>query len=142
MIDLHAYATPNSVKVPILLEELGADYRLTKIDIRAGEQKAPVFLALNPNGNPIVCASLCDAAAESTIEDVQVLAGAGGVAILRLHSIGFPLPVGRASRIEADRSVGKYRRLARIVAPWRRKDGGSPSRTRTCDHSINSRIFH
>ncbi len=55
MIDLYAFATPNSVKVPILLEELGADYRLTKINIRAGEQKTPEFLALNPNGKiPVI----------------------------------------------------------------------------------------
>jgi len=55
MIDLYAFATPNSVKVPIMLEEVGADYRLTKVNIRAGEQKTPEFLALNPNGKvPVI----------------------------------------------------------------------------------------
>lgn len=49
MIDLYAFATPNSVKVPILLEELGADYTYYPVNIRAGEQKTPEFLARNPN---------------------------------------------------------------------------------------------
>lgn len=49
MIDVYAFATPNSVKVPIALEELGLDYRLNSINVRKGEQKAPAFVALNPN---------------------------------------------------------------------------------------------
>jgi len=55
MIDLYAFATPNSVKVPILLEELGADYTYHPVNIRQGEQKAPAFLTLNPNGKvPVI----------------------------------------------------------------------------------------
>ena len=49
MIDLYAFATPNSIKVPILLEELGTDYTYHPVNIRAGEQKTPEFLARNPN---------------------------------------------------------------------------------------------
>ena len=70
MIDLYAFATPNSVKVPILLEELGADYRLTKINIRAGEQKTPEFLALNPNGKiPVIVDSEGPGGAPITITE-------------------------------------------------------------------------
>lgn len=55
MIDLYAFATPNSIKVPILLEELGAEYRYFPVNIRAGEQKTPAHLALNPNGKvPVI----------------------------------------------------------------------------------------
>lgn len=50
MIDLYAWSTPNSVKVPILLEELGLAYTVKPINIRQGEQKTPEFLSLNPNG--------------------------------------------------------------------------------------------
>lgn len=50
MIDVYAFATPNSVKVPIALEEMGLDYTLHTVDIRYGGQKDPAFLALNPNG--------------------------------------------------------------------------------------------
>lgn len=49
MIDVYAFSTPNSVKVPIALEEMGLDYRLHGINIRQGGQKAPDFVALNPN---------------------------------------------------------------------------------------------
>ncbi|MGE5384794.1 MAG: glutathione S-transferase N-terminal domain-containing protein, partial [Betaproteobacteria bacterium] len=33
-----------------LLEELGAQYRLHLIDLRAGEQRQPDYLAINPMG--------------------------------------------------------------------------------------------
>jgi GSH-dependent disulfide-bond oxidoreductase len=49
MIDVYAFATPNSIKVPIALEEAGLAYELHCVNVRAGEQKAPEFLALNPN---------------------------------------------------------------------------------------------
>ena len=49
MFDVYAFATPNSIKVPIALEELGLDYALHGINVRKGEQKAPDFVALNPN---------------------------------------------------------------------------------------------
>jgi glutathione S-transferase len=49
MIDVYAFATPNSVKVPIALEEMALDYSLHSINIRQGEQKQPDFVALNRN---------------------------------------------------------------------------------------------
>lgn len=49
MLEVYAFATPNSIKVPVALEELGLAYRLHGINIRKGEQKAPAFVALNPN---------------------------------------------------------------------------------------------
>ncbi len=61
MLDVYAFATPNSIKVPIALEELGLAYTLHGVNVRRGEQKAPAFLALNPNGKVPV---LVDAAAE------------------------------------------------------------------------------
>ncbi|MDO1582581.1 glutathione S-transferase family protein [Rhizobium oryzicola] len=50
MIELYAFATPNSVKVAIALEELGLPYELKPVNIRKGEQKHEEFLSLNPNG--------------------------------------------------------------------------------------------
>jgi GST-like protein len=50
MIDVYTAATPNGVKVPIALEELGLAYRIVRVDLAAGEQKRPEFLRLNPNG--------------------------------------------------------------------------------------------
>lgn len=49
MIEVYAYATPNSIKVAIALEELGLDYTLRSVNVKQGEQKRESFLALNPN---------------------------------------------------------------------------------------------
>lgn len=49
MIDLYFWTTPNGYKVSILLEELALPYRVLPVDIGAGEQFQPSFLALNPN---------------------------------------------------------------------------------------------
>lgn len=49
MIQVYAFSTPNSVKVPIVLEEMGLDYELLPINIRQGAQKAPDFVARNAN---------------------------------------------------------------------------------------------
>ncbi|WAC24445.1 glutathione S-transferase family protein [Blastomonas sp. SL216] len=49
MIEVYAFATPNSIKVPIALEEAGLEYTLHSVNVRAGDQKLPGFLALNPN---------------------------------------------------------------------------------------------
>jgi len=50
MIEVHAFPTPNSVKVLIALEEMGLSYELKPVNVRKGEQKTDAFLALNPNG--------------------------------------------------------------------------------------------
>lgn len=49
MLTVYAFSTPNSVKIPIALEELGLSYDLRPVNIRKGEQKAEAYLALNPN---------------------------------------------------------------------------------------------
>jgi len=47
---LYAWATPNSQRVSILLEELGLSYAVRPVNIRAREQFAPEVVALNPYG--------------------------------------------------------------------------------------------
>ena len=49
MIDVYSTATPNGHKVHILLEELALPYRVHHIDIGAGDQFKPDFLAISPN---------------------------------------------------------------------------------------------
>jgi GST-like protein len=49
MIEVYSWATPNGHKVHIMLEECDLPYRLHPVDIGAGEQFAPEFLALSPN---------------------------------------------------------------------------------------------
>lgn len=49
MIELYYWPTPNGHKVSIMLEECGLDYSVERVDIGAGEQFAPEFLAISPN---------------------------------------------------------------------------------------------
>ena len=49
-IQLYSLATPNGVKVSIMLEECGLAYEPHLVDIMQNESHLPEFLALNPNG--------------------------------------------------------------------------------------------
>ncbi|MFM1927948.1 MAG: hypothetical protein RIR28_531, partial [Pseudomonadota bacterium] len=49
MITLYTWPTPNGKKVSILLEELGLPYEAIAVDIGAGDQFRPDFLAISPN---------------------------------------------------------------------------------------------
>lgn len=49
MIDLHYWTTPNGHKVTIFLEETGLPYRVIPVNISAGDQFKPEFLAISPN---------------------------------------------------------------------------------------------
>jgi GSH-dependent disulfide-bond oxidoreductase len=49
MIEVYSWATPNGHKAHIMLEECGLPYRAIPVDIGAGEQFAPEFLAISPN---------------------------------------------------------------------------------------------
>ncbi len=49
MIDVYSWATPNGHKVHIMLEETGLEYRVHPVDIGAGDQFQPDFLAISPN---------------------------------------------------------------------------------------------
>jgi GST-like protein len=49
MIDLYTWTTPNGRKISIMLEECGLEYAVHPVDIRAGEQFRPEFVAISPN---------------------------------------------------------------------------------------------
>jgi GSH-dependent disulfide-bond oxidoreductase len=49
MIDLYYWPTPNGHKVTLFLEEAGLDYTIHPVDISAGDQFKPDFLAFSPN---------------------------------------------------------------------------------------------
>jgi GSH-dependent disulfide-bond oxidoreductase len=49
MLDLHYWTTPNGHKVTMLLEETGLPYRIAPVNISAGQQFSPAFLAIAPN---------------------------------------------------------------------------------------------
>jgi GSH-dependent disulfide-bond oxidoreductase len=48
-IDFYYWPTPNGWKVSIMLEETGTPYNVIPVDISAGEQFKPDFLAISPN---------------------------------------------------------------------------------------------
>ena len=49
MIEVYSWPTPNGHKVHIMLEECGLAYRAHPINIGAGDQFKPEFLAISPN---------------------------------------------------------------------------------------------
>lgn len=49
MIDLHYWPTPNGHKITMFFEEAGIDYNIVPVDISAGDQFKPDFLAIAPN---------------------------------------------------------------------------------------------
>jgi glutathione S-transferase len=51
MLKLHGFQmSPNTRRALFALEEHGAPYELVNVDLMAGEQKSPAYLALNPTG--------------------------------------------------------------------------------------------
>ena len=49
MIDFYYWTTPNGHKVTLFLEESGLPYRIQPVNIGAGDQFKPDFLAISPN---------------------------------------------------------------------------------------------
>jgi GST-like protein len=74
MLHVHAFATPNSVKVVIALEELGLQYELLPVNIRQGEQRNADFIALNPNAKvPVLVDTETDSGAMVLSESAAIL---------------------------------------------------------------------
>jgi len=55
MIDFYYWPTPNGWKVAIMLEETGLPYTLKPVDIGAGDQFRPEYMAISPNARmPVI----------------------------------------------------------------------------------------
>jgi GST-like protein len=92
MIEVHAFASPNSVKVLIALEEMGLPYALKPVNVRKGEQKTEVFLTLNPNSKVPVL-----------VDEGFVLTESAAILVYLAEKTGKLLPrdgIGRASVFE------------------------------------------
>jgi glutathione S-transferase len=50
MIELYTAPTPNGWKASVTLEELALPYNVHLVNLIAGDQRQPEFLAINPNG--------------------------------------------------------------------------------------------
>ena len=49
-IEFHTWNTPNGRKISVALEEMGLPYTAVPVNISKGEQRAPDFLKISPNG--------------------------------------------------------------------------------------------
>jgi GSH-dependent disulfide-bond oxidoreductase len=97
-IKVYAFSTPNSVRVPIALEELGLEYELAAVNVRKGEQKLAAFQALNPNGKvPVIVDSEAPNGGSFTLTE------SGAILLYLAEKAGRLLPldgVGRARVFE------------------------------------------
>ena len=50
MIELYTWTTPNGQKASVMLEECGLEYSVHPVNLREGEQHAPDFRKISPNG--------------------------------------------------------------------------------------------
>ena len=87
MIEVHAFATPNSIKVLIALEEMALSYELKPVNVRKGEQKSDAFLALNPNGKVPVL-----------VDDGLVLTESAAILVYLAEKTGQLLPQNGVAR--------------------------------------------
>ena len=93
MIEAWLWATPNSNRVSILLEELGLPYTVRPVNIRQREQFASEVLALNPYGKiPVV--------AMDGPQGRQVLFESGAILLHLAEAHGRFLPQDASARAE------------------------------------------
>jgi GST-like protein len=91
MIDLYYWPTPNGHKISIMLEDCGLEYEIKPVDIGAGDQFAPEFLAISPNNRmPAIV---------DTETGVSVFEG-GAILIYLAEKAGKFLPTESTGRFE------------------------------------------
>ena len=95
MIEVYSWPTPNGHKVHIMLEECGLPYRVHPVDIGAGAQFEPGFLAISPN-NKIPAITDPDGPEGAPIS----LFESGAILLYLAGKTGRFLPAGTAARYE------------------------------------------
>lgn len=91
MIELYYWPTPNGKKISVMLEECGLDYEVRPVDIGAGDQFRPEFLAISPNNRiPAIV---------DTDTGISVFEG-GAILIYLAEKAGMFLPAERPARFE------------------------------------------
>lgn len=99
MIELHYWPTPNGHKITMFLEEAGVDYVIKPVNIGAGEQFRPEFLALSPNNR---MPAILDAEPADGGEPISVFES-GAILIYLAEKTGSFLPAdprGRKTALE------------------------------------------
>jgi len=91
MIDLYYWPTPNGHKISIMLEECDLEYEIQRINIGAGDQFDPEFLAISPNNR---MPAIVD-------RDTGISVFEGGAILIYLaEKAGMLLPTDTAMRFE------------------------------------------
>ena len=130
MIEVYSWATPNGHKVHIMLEECGLPYRVHAVDIGAGDQFKPEFLAISPNNKipAIVDPDGPDGQPISLFES-------GAILLYLADKTGRFLPADDARQVRgaavADVPDGQRRADARPGAPLPHLRAGEDRRTRS-----------
>ncbi len=91
MIELYYWPTPNGHKISIMLDECGLDYEVKPLNIGAGDQFAPEFLAISPNNRM--------PAITDTDTGISVFDG-GAILIYLAEKARILLPEARGPRFE------------------------------------------
>jgi GST-like protein len=103
MLTLHGHVnrrSPNSFKLRLALAEAGAAYQYRAVDLDAGEQRRPEFLALNPHGKiPVL------------VDDDFVLAESDAI----LWYLGEKFPEARLLPPAGDGSAAARQTRARVL---------------------------
>ncbi|MBL8667856.1 MAG: glutathione S-transferase N-terminal domain-containing protein [Rhodospirillales bacterium] len=94
MIDLHFWPTPNGHKITMFLEEAALDYRIVPVNIGAGEQFRPEFLAISPNNR---MPAIVDHAPADGGESIPVFES-GAILVYLADKIGRFLPTETRGR--------------------------------------------
>ena len=95
MIDLYYWPTGNGLKIGILLEELGLEYRVVPINIREGEQKQAAFQRISANGR---IPAIVDPAPEGSSETLSLFESGAILNYLADKAGRFLPPTGSAER--------------------------------------------
>lgn len=96
MIDLYYAPTANGQRASVALEECGLPYRLHRLDLARGDQRAPEYLAINPAG---LMPALVDAAGPEG--KPIVLTQSGAIVLYVAEKSGRFLPKDPATRLLA-----------------------------------------
>ena len=96
MIELFTWPTPNGQKIQILLEEIGVPYAVKAVNILAGEQFAPDFLAISPNNK---IPAIVDHDANGEGKKLSVFE-TGAILIYLAEKFGAFLPADLAARTD------------------------------------------
>ncbi|MDR6607179.1 glutathione S-transferase N-terminal domain-containing protein [Pseudomonas synxantha] len=95
MIELYYWPTGNGLKIAILLEELGLEYRVVPINIREGEQKQAAFQRISANGR---IPAIVDHAPEGLSEPLSLFESGAILNYLADKAGRFLPPAGTAER--------------------------------------------